>query len=59
MEGKASIQKQILVSYDEAFKRQWRHFYECVVKDEWPITNGDKGKADIELLIDLIKFARK
>jgi predicted dehydrogenase len=54
MEGEASVTKQVLVSYDEAFKREWRHFYDCVVNDREPITNGEKGRRDIEFLINLI-----
>jgi len=57
MEGEASVTKQVLVSYDEAFKREWRHFYDCVVNDKEPITNGEKGRRDIAFLIDLVKAA--
>jgi predicted dehydrogenase len=57
MEGDVNIQKRVLVSYDEAFKREWRHFYECITKDQEPITSGEKGRRDLALLIDLIKAA--
>ena len=57
MEGEASVTKQVLVSYDEAFKREWRHFYDCVVNDKEPITNGEKGRRDIAFIIDLVKAA--
>lgn len=55
MEGEAIVQKSILASYDEAFKREWRHFYRCIVKDLEPITNAEQGKADIALLIEIIR----
>jgi predicted dehydrogenase len=58
MEGDASVTKRVLVSYDEAFKREWRHFYDCITQDKEPITNGEKGRRDIAFLIDLIKTAR-
>jgi predicted dehydrogenase len=58
MEGKANAQKKYVVSFDEAFKREWRHFYECVTEDKEPITSGEKGRADLALLIDLVKAAR-
>lgn len=57
MEGKANVQKEVIVSYDEAFKREWRHFYECVNEDKEPITNGEKGRRDIAFLIDIVKAA--
>lgn len=55
MENGALIQKSVLASYDEAFKREWRHFYRCIVEDQEPITNGEQARADIALLIDIIK----
>ena len=58
MEGGANVTKEVVASYDEAFKREWRHFYECVTKDRKPITSGEKGRADIEFLIDLVKKVR-
>lgn len=58
MEGNANAQKTYVVSFDEAFKREWRHFYECVTEDNVPITSGEKGRADLALLIDLVKAAR-
>jgi predicted dehydrogenase len=57
MEGEASVTKQVLISYDEAFKREWSHFYDCVANDKEPITNGEKGRRDIAFLIDLVKAA--
>ncbi|HMD90445.1 MAG TPA: hypothetical protein VKF38_14890 [Anaerolineaceae bacterium] len=59
MEGETSVTKQILVSYDEAFKREWRHFYDCIINDKEPITNGEKGRRDIAFLIGLLKMGTK
>jgi predicted dehydrogenase len=58
MEGPVSVTKQALASYEEAFKREWRHFYECVTQNREPITSGEKGRRDTAFLIDLIKTAR-
>jgi predicted dehydrogenase len=57
-DGDANIDKQIVSSFDEAFKREWRHFYSCVTEDREPLTNAEKARADIEFLIGLIKRAR-
>jgi len=54
---KANVDKTIYASYDEAFKREWRHFYDCVVNDKTPITSSAKGRHDIALMIDIIKKA--
>ena len=58
MENGVNVQKRYQVSFDEAFKREWRHFYECVTEDKQPITDGAKGRRDIAFLIDMIKVAR-
>lgn len=54
-EGSSFVQKKVVASYDEAFKREWRHLYECIVEDKEPMTSGEEGRADVALLIDLIK----
>ena len=52
------IQQEIVASYDEAYKRELKHFYDCVVNDVEPLTNGQDGKRDLELAIGLIKDCR-
>jgi len=53
-----NVQKRFQVSFDEAFKREWRHFYECITENKEPITSGDKGRRDIAFLINLVKASR-
>jgi len=59
LEGKINVVKTVEASFDEAFKREWRHFYECVTQNKEPITNGEKGRRDIAFMIDLIKSAHR
>jgi len=56
-EGESASRRQIVTSYDEAFKREWRHFYDCIVNDKTPITNGDVGKRDLEFAVELMRAA--
>lgn len=56
---KSNVNKTIHVSYDEAFKREWRHFYECITEDKTPHNTSDKAKNDIELNINLIKAVKR
>ncbi len=56
---KANIDKTIYASYDEAFKREWRHFYTCITENQTPITNSRKARNDIELMINIIKTFRQ
>jgi predicted dehydrogenase len=58
-ESGAFVQKRVVASYDEAFKREWRHFYECVTEDKTPITSGEEGRADVKMLIDMVKAVRR
>jgi len=53
----AMIQQEIVTSYEEAFKRELRYFYDCIVKDIEPITNGEDARKDLELAINMIKKA--
>ncbi|QRN82056.1 Gfo/Idh/MocA family oxidoreductase [Chloroflexota bacterium] len=55
---KANVDKTVYVSYDEAFKREWRHFYECITEDKEPFTNSEKARNDIELSANIIKAVK-
>jgi predicted dehydrogenase len=43
------------VSHDEAFRREWRHFAECVRTGREPRTSGPDARADLELLADVVR----
>lgn len=58
LDPKANVEKKIMVSFDEAFKREWRHFYDCVVNDIEPSTSGREAIKDIELMINIIKSVK-
>lgn len=49
------ITKQIEASFDEAFRREWIHFYDCIVDDLEPRTSGEDGLADVELAVEMIR----
>lgn len=56
-EGKSASRRQIIASYDEAFKREWRHFYDCIVNDKQPITSAEEARQDLEFAVELTKIA--
>ena len=56
-EENRSVEKRIVTSYDEAFKREWRHFYACVVNGEQPRTPPEEAREDIRFLGELLKAA--
>ena len=54
---KSASSRQIVASYDEAFKREWRHFYDCIVNDIQPLTSGEEARRDLEFAVELMKAA--
>jgi len=48
------------VSFDEAFRNELLHFYECVKENKIPDTNIEEGKKDMQLLNDIFQcYARR
>jgi len=56
-EGKSASNRQIVTSFDEAFKREWRHFYDCIMNDKQPLTSGKEARRDLEFAVELMKAA--
>jgi len=57
MEDDALVQRTITASYEESFRREMQHFYECVTEGRAPETPGYEGLEDVRLQIDMIKAA--
>ena len=56
-EGRAASRKQIITSYDEAFRREWQHFYDCIVNDQKPATDAEQARRDLEFAVELTRKA--
>ncbi len=52
-----NVNKEIVGGYDEAYKREWIHFYNCIVNGEKPISSGEDARQDIELADEIIRIA--
>lgn len=50
--------KEIPVSNQEPFRREWLHFYECIESDKEPRTNAVDALADVELSIEMVRAVR-
>ncbi|MDB5074899.1 MAG: hypothetical protein JWO42_1078 [Chloroflexi bacterium] len=46
------------VNFEEAFKEELAHFYECATTGKPPLTSGEEGKADVAQAIDMFKAFR-
>ncbi len=40
---------------EDAFRREWRHFAECIREGKQPLTPLSQGLADVELAVELIR----
>lgn len=59
LDKEVEVEKQVTASYDEAFRREWKHFYECLVHNKELRTTAEDARGDIQLLIDIIKAAKR
>ena len=43
--------KEVVSSFDESYRREWRHFYECITEGKTPFTCGEDARKDKAVLI--------
>jgi predicted dehydrogenase len=55
--GNRIEEKTVMESNESAFKRELKHFHQCIVNNTDPLTDGNEGKKDIELLLAIAKKA--
>ena len=53
-----NVEKQICASYDECYRIEWHHFYDCIVEGKQPINSGEDGRNDIKLAGEIIRAAK-
>lgn len=56
-EHAALVQRTIIASYEESFRRELQHFHDCIVSGSTPETSGREGIEDVRLQIEIIKSA--
>jgi predicted dehydrogenase len=54
-EDGSPVRKEIPVSHQEAFRREWLHFSDCVREGSPPRTPLADARADVELAIEMIR----
>ncbi len=54
----ASWEKNVTVSYHEAFKEELLHFHDCIVEDKLPLTGLADSRADIQLIHQMARAWR-
>lgn len=58
MDGSRYRESTTTASYEEAFKLELIHFHDCIVNGQTPRTPATTGRAQIALLIDMIRACR-
>lgn len=56
-EAGVPYEKVITVSYQEAFKRELEHFHACIAERRSPLTSGQEGRRDLEVLLAIARAA--
>ncbi len=49
-DGELAWEKRVIVNYEEEFKEELRHFYECVMNGKEPLTNLDDSRRDLAVI---------
>jgi predicted dehydrogenase len=57
MDGAAHSSNTIVSSFDEAFRREWQHFHDCVTTGATPRTGAADALRDIEILRAIVRCA--
>jgi len=53
-----NVNKEVVSAFDESYKCEWKHFYDCVVNGKVPYTNGEDAKKDLILASEIIKAVK-
>lgn len=59
MNGDERVEQHFLASNEEAYKREWKAFYESVVNGAPVVTPAQEGIMDVELNLRLLEAARQ
>lgn len=51
----ANQNKSTICSFEESFRLEWLHFYDCIINNKEPLTNGKDGLLDIKLAGDIMR----
>ncbi len=52
-----NVEKEITADFDESYRREWKHFYECITEGKTPYTSGEDARMDLQLASDIIHAA--
>ncbi len=53
------VEKRVLASYETSYKRELKHFYDCIVNDRQPLTGAVEASKDIQVAIKIIEAYKR
>lgn len=54
----ANQNKETVNTFEEAYRLEWQHFYDCIANDKEPLTNAQDGLLDLQLAGDIMRAVR-
>jgi predicted dehydrogenase len=57
-EGDSPAATAVPVSHDSPFRREWRHFANCILNDREPLTNAEDARADVAIAVEIVRAVR-
>ena len=59
MENGNLVEEKVLAFYETSYKRQLKHFYDCIINDRQPLTGAVEASKDIQVAIKIIEAYKK
>jgi predicted dehydrogenase len=57
-DGELAWEKKVIVNYEEEFKEELRHFYQCVLAGQQPLTALPDARRDLDVIMMMAKAMR-
>lgn len=49
-----NMDKTVVNNYEESYRNEWKHFYDCICGKKVPLTCGEDARNDIQLAYDMM-----
>lgn len=49
-----NVDKEVMAGFDESYRNELLHFYDCIVNGKTPVTNGEDAIKDIKLAYEMM-----
>lgn len=49
-----NVDRTVVNNFEESYRNEWKHFYDCVMGHRTPLTSGSDARKDIQLACDMM-----